>query len=133
MSSPEARDDPLDDVPTPTVAALRVVPPGPEVDLVAAERAASQFMRALGLDTTAAGLERTPRRVARAYAELFSPREFELTTFPNDGGYDELVMARRIPVRSVCEHHLLPFVGVAVPLPPVVERDHEQARCRAVL
>ncbi len=51
--------------------------------------------------------------MARAYAELFSPREFELTTFPNDEGYDELVLARRIPVRSVCEHHLLPFVGVA--------------------
>ena len=113
MSASEARDDPLDDVPTPAVTALRVVPPGPEVDLVAAERAASHFMRALGLDTTAAGLERTPGRVARAYAELFSPREFELTTFPNDEGYDELVMARRIPVRSVCEHHLLPFVGVA--------------------
>ena len=51
--------------------------------------------------------------MTRAYAELFSPREFELTTFPNDEGYDELVLARRIPVRSVCEHHLLPFVGVA--------------------
>ena len=62
MSTSEARDDPLDDVPTPAVTALRVVPPGPEVDLVAAERAASHFMRALGLDTTAgAGLERTPR------------------------------------------------------------------------
>jgi GTP cyclohydrolase I len=36
-----------------------------------------------------------------------------MTTFPNDEGYDELVLARRIPVRSVCEHHLLPFVGVA--------------------
>ncbi len=94
-------------------AALRVVPPTAEVDLVAAERAAAQFMQALGLDTSESGLHRTPRRVARAYAELFSPREFELTTFPNDEGYDELVLARRIPVRSVCEHHLLPFVGVA--------------------
>jgi GTP cyclohydrolase I len=51
--------------------------------------------------------------MARAYAELFSPRPFDLTTFPNDEGYDELVLARSIPVRSVCEHHLLPFVGVA--------------------
>ncbi|HEX3004200.1 MAG TPA: GTP cyclohydrolase I, partial [Angustibacter sp.] len=38
---------------------------------------------------------------------------FDLTTFPNDEGYDELVLARGIPVQSVCEHHLLPFVGVA--------------------
>ncbi|WP_452465172.1 GTP cyclohydrolase I [Nonomuraea recticatena] len=51
--------------------------------------------------------------MARAYAELFSPRPFALTTFPNDEGYDELVLARNIPLRSVCEHHLLPFVGTA--------------------
>jgi GTP cyclohydrolase I len=94
-------------------AGLRVEPPPTAVDLVAAERAAAQFMQALGLDTAETGLQRTPRRVARAYAELFTPREFELTTFPNDEGYDELVLARRIPVRSVCEHHLLPFVGMA--------------------
>ncbi|MEE4418362.1 GTP cyclohydrolase I FolE [Streptomyces bugieae] len=58
-------------------------------------------------------LRGTPGRMARAYAELFSPRPFDLTTFPNDEGYDELVLARSIPVRSVCEHHLLPFVGTA--------------------
>ena len=51
--------------------------------------------------------------MARAYAEMFSPRPFDLTTFPNDAGYDELIIARSIPVHSVCEHHLLPFVGVA--------------------
>jgi GTP cyclohydrolase I len=51
--------------------------------------------------------------MARVYAELFTPRPFDLTTFPNDEDYDELVLARSIPVRSVCEHHLLPFVGVA--------------------
>jgi GTP cyclohydrolase IA len=95
------------------VSALRVVPPPAQVDMAAAEQAAAQFMEALGLDTGQTGLSRTPRRVARAYAELFTPREFEMTTFPNDEGYDELVLARRIPVRSVCEHHLLPFVGVA--------------------
>ncbi|WP_345359405.1 GTP cyclohydrolase I [Actinoallomurus liliacearum] len=54
-----------------------------------------------------------PARMARAYAELFSPRPFDLTTFPNDEDYDELVLARGIPLRSVCEHHLLPFVGTA--------------------
>ncbi len=86
---------------------------GAEVDLVAAERAAGEFLKALGLSIDDEGLQGTPGRMARAYAELFTPREFNLTTFPNDEGYDELVLARDIPVRSVCEHHLLPFSGVA--------------------
>ena len=47
------------------------------------------------------------------YAELLSPAPFNPTTFPNDGDYDELVVAREIPFHSLCEHHLLPFVGVA--------------------
>jgi GTP cyclohydrolase I len=51
--------------------------------------------------------------MAAAYAELLTPRAFDLTTFPNDEGYDELVVARRIPVQSVCEHHMLPFTGIA--------------------
>ena len=83
------------------------------IDLGAAERAAEQFLHALGISTDSASLHDTPGRMARAYAELFTPRPFELTTFPNDEGYDELVVARDIPLRSVCEHHLLPFVGVA--------------------
>ena len=55
----------------------------------------------------------TPRRMVAAYLEMLTPRPFDLTTFPNDGGYDQLVLARSIPVRSVCEHHMLPFLGVA--------------------
>jgi GTP cyclohydrolase IA len=55
----------------------------------------------------------TPRRVAGAFAELLTGPPFELTTFPDDEGYDELVMATDIPVQSLCEHHLLPFTGVA--------------------
>jgi GTP cyclohydrolase I len=51
--------------------------------------------------------------MARAYAELFSSAPLRLTTFANDEGYDELVLARAIPFRTVCEHHLLPFSGVA--------------------
>jgi GTP cyclohydrolase I len=55
----------------------------------------------------------TPRRVAAAYAEMLTPRAFNLTTFPNDEGYDELVLARDIPFHSLCQHHMLPFTGVA--------------------
>ena len=53
------------------------------------------------------------RRVARAYAELLSPRPFNATTFPNDEGYDELVIVGEIPFQSLCAHHLLPFQGKA--------------------
>jgi GTP cyclohydrolase I len=95
-------------------AALRVVhDEGPGIDLAAAERAAAQFLEALGVDLDAEGMRATPARMARGYAELLTPQPFNLTTFPNDEGYDELVLARAIPLRSVCEHHLLPFSGVA--------------------
>jgi GTP cyclohydrolase I len=93
--------------------ALRVAPPPAELDLARAERAAAEFLDALGIDTAGESLRETPARMARAYAELFTAPAFELTTFPNDEGYDELVLARSIPLRSVCEHHLLPFTGVA--------------------
>jgi GTP cyclohydrolase IA len=96
---------------------LATVPPPPVVvpqrDMEAAERAAAAFLDALGVDLDADGLDATPGRMARAYAELLTPRPFEPTTFPNDEGYDELVLARAIPIHSVCEHHLLPFMGVA--------------------
>lgn len=95
-------------------SALSVVPePAGEMDLAAAGRAAADFLRALGIPLDSESLKATPDRMARAYAEFFTPRAFDLTTFPNDEGYDELVLARAIPVRSVCEHHLLPFTGVA--------------------
>ncbi len=84
-----------------------------EPDLLAATAAARQFLHALGVRTDNESRRDTPQRMARAYAELFAPRTFSLTTFPNDEGYDELVLARSIPLRSVCEHHLLPFMGVA--------------------
>jgi GTP cyclohydrolase I len=95
------------------VTALRVVRDRDEVDQPAAERAAADLLRALGRDPHSPHLVDTPRRVAAAYAELLSPRAFDLTTFPNDEGYDELVLARAIPLYSLCEHHLLPFHGVA--------------------
>ena len=96
----------------PTLTPLRVVHESGELDLAGAERAASAFLRALGIIPDESTAE-TPRRMARAYMEMLSPRSFDLTTFPNDEGYDELVLARAIPVQSVCEHHMLPFVGVA--------------------
>ncbi|MGW9627965.1 GTP cyclohydrolase I [Microbacterium sp. NPDC055521] len=86
------------------------------VDLVAAERAAHLLLAALGVDPDAIDtpdLARTPRRFAEAYAELLSPQPFDFTTFANSEGYDELVLIRDILVRSVCEHHLLPFTGIA--------------------
>jgi len=92
---------------------LRVVHAPAAVDLVAAEAAAAAFLTALGVGLDTESLRGTPGRMARAYAEMFGPRPFDLTTFPNEEGYDELVVARSIPVQSVCEHHLLPFLGVA--------------------
>lgn len=96
-----------------TVRPLHVAPPAAEIDLVAAELAAADLLHALGISTDSASLRATPGRMVRAYAELFTAPAFDLTTFDNDEGYDELVLARSIPLRSVCEHHLLPFVGVA--------------------
>jgi GTP cyclohydrolase I len=86
-------------------------PPG--VDLPAAEQAARDLLAALGADLELDSLAETPARMARMYAELLAPEPFRVTTFPNDAGYDELVVARGIPFHSLCEHHLLPFVGVA--------------------
>jgi GTP cyclohydrolase IA len=82
-------------------------------DLALAERAAADLLVALGADVGSEHLRETPRRVAHAYAELLSPTPFNATTFPNDEGYDELVVVRDIPFRSLCAHHLLPFHGRA--------------------
>ena len=75
--------------------------------------AAAEMLRALGLPIDDEDMAETPRRLVQAYAELLSPEPFEMTTFPNSEGYDEMVLVRDIPVRSLCEHHMLPFVGVA--------------------
>jgi GTP cyclohydrolase I len=93
--------------------ALRMVPRNGRVDLDAAAQAAASFLAALGVALDREDRHDTPARMARAYAELFDSEPFELTTFPNDEHYDELVLARAIPFRTVCEHHLLPFSGVA--------------------
>jgi GTP cyclohydrolase I len=78
-----------------------------------ATRAAADMLAALGLPVDEDGMRETPGRLVRAYAELLRPEPFRMTTFPNDEGYDELVLVRDVPVRSLCEHHMLPFTGVA--------------------
>ncbi|NRQ30851.1 GTP cyclohydrolase I FolE [Nonomuraea sp. NN258] len=83
------------------------------IDLDAAADAVRRLLAALGQDVESPHLRDTPRRVAGAFAELLEPEPFTLTTFPNEGGYDELVLVRDVPFRSLCEHHLLPFHGVA--------------------
>jgi GTP cyclohydrolase I len=70
------------------------------------------LLEALGLDTATEGMADT-QAVWPEPMPSCSPPPFAATTFPNDEGYDELVLARAIPLRSVCEHHLLPFAGVA--------------------
>jgi GTP cyclohydrolase I len=104
---------PRDGAGTSASVAEQIAADAQPVDLQAAERAAAAFLRALGLDLGSEELRDTPTRMTRAYAELFHAPAPQLTTFPNDEGYDELVLIRAIPFRTVCEHHLLPFSGVA--------------------
>ena len=86
------------------------------VDLGRIEVAMAEILIALGEDPSRDGLKETPARVARMYAEVCSglhedPADHLIRTF--DLEHDEMVMVRDIPVYSLCEHHLLPFFGVA--------------------
>ena len=92
---------------------LRALGSAQPINVAAAEQAVRDLLIALGRDNTSEHLSDTPRRVAGAFAELLTPEPFDLTTFANDEGYDELVLARDIPFHSLCEHHLMPFHGVA--------------------
>lgn len=83
------------------------------IDRSRASRAVNDLLEALGLDTASEGLADTPVRVARMLEELLTPAPFNPTTFPNDAGYDELVLISDIRFTSLCEHHLMPFRGVA--------------------
>ena len=90
--------------------------PETAVDLPAIERAVRTILEAVGEDPDRDGLLETPRRVARMYAEMFSgltqdPARHLKVTFPEN--YDEMVLVRDIRFTSMCEHHLLPFSGVA--------------------
>ena len=86
------------------------------VDLGRIEKAVREILIAVGEDPDRDGLVKTPARVARAYAELFAglrvdPSQVLATAF--EAGHQELVLVRDIEVMSLCEHHLLPFKGVA--------------------
>lgn len=87
-----------------------------QVDLAAIEDAVRIILGAVGEDPDRAGLLETPRRVAKMYSEMFSglhvdPGRHLEVTFPEE--YDEMVLVRDISFTSMCEHHLLPFTGVA--------------------
>ncbi|MEA2243298.1 MAG: cyclohydrolase [Solirubrobacteraceae bacterium] len=99
--------------PAPALAALAEHEDRQPIDHEAARRAVRDLLVALGRDVREPGLRETPRRVADAFAELLTHEPVALTTFPNDAGYDELVVVREIPFHSLCMHHLLPFHGVA--------------------
>ena len=108
MSHPAARSG-GDSAPVRRLIAL----PSPSRDPERAESAATLLLEALGVDLSVPDLAETPRRMAHALLELTEAPPFELTTFANHEGHDELVLVRDIPVQSLCEHHLLPFTGVA--------------------
>jgi GTP cyclohydrolase I len=94
-------------------ARRRVTRSAPQVDLAAAEDAARALLDALAMPLDTEAMAETPRRMAHALAEMTTAPAFDFTTFENTGAYDELVLVHDIPVRSVCEHHVLPFTGVA--------------------
>lgn len=87
-----------------------------DVDLRRIEAAVREILEAVGEDPQRPGLRETPRRVARMYQEMFAglhqdPARHLEVVFPET--YDEMVLIRDIPFTSMCEHHLLPFSGVA--------------------
>ena len=88
----------------------------PDFDHDRAEKAIRELLTAIGEDPDREGLRETPARVARAYAEMTfglrqEPADVLTTTF--DIGHDEMVLVRDIELWSMCEHHLVPFTGVA--------------------
>jgi GTP cyclohydrolase I len=88
----------------------------PPFDAPRIERAIREILEAIGEDPEREGLRETPARVARAYEEIFvglRQRASDVLSTTFDLGHDELVLVRDIPVHSVCEHHLVPFLGVA--------------------
>lgn len=87
------------------------------MDMEKIEAAVRDILEAIGEDPNREGLRETPARVAKMYAEIFSGLEADpkehLKIFHEEGRHDELVLVKDIPLYSVCEHHLLPFIGRA--------------------
>jgi GTP cyclohydrolase I len=110
LEFPATGCDPLDDI---SDSPFGETPP---VDVERIEQAVREILHAVGEDPNRPGLLDTPRRVARMYAEMFSglrkdPAEHLKVAFPEK--YDEMVLVRDISFTSMCEHHLLPFSGLA--------------------
>ncbi len=87
-----------------------------QVDCERIEKAVREILAAVGEDVSREGIKGTPGRVARMYAELLGgmghdPKEHLRSVFRED--YDEVVLLRDIPFYSICEHHLMPFIGSA--------------------
>jgi GTP cyclohydrolase IA len=88
----------------------------PEFDQARAEAAVRELLLAVGEDPDREGLVQTPARVARAYAELLSGMRLsaeDVLTTTFDAGHEEMILVRDIELWSMCEHHLVPFTGVA--------------------
>lgn len=88
------------------------------VNLPAAEKAVRDLLLALGQDVTREGLVKTPARVARAYAEMLAgyqqdPAEILRTSFAESENYNDMIVLRDVPFTSLCEHHMIPFIGSA--------------------
>jgi GTP cyclohydrolase IA len=90
---------------------------GNEIDYAGVQQAVSELLRAVGEDPQREGLKNTPARVARMYAELLGGYRIEPVALVNgalfDETYDEMVIVRDIEFYSLCEHHMLPFMGRA--------------------
>lgn len=83
------------------------------IDIDGAVAGAQKMLECLGVNLSDPVLAQTPERMALNLAEFLNPLPFDMTTFPNDENYDELVIVKDIPFHSLCEHHVLPFTGVA--------------------
>lgn len=101
------------DIREPVRQRLHIVPTLPAVDLAAAQKAAADLLVALGVGIDSGPMVETPRRMAETYAEILSGSTFDLTPLESTEQSDGLLLVDDIPVRSLCERHMLPFGGVA--------------------
>jgi len=100
------------------VETRKILPKGGRPSQEEAENAVRVLLKWIGEDVDREGLLDTPKRVAKAYRELFSGYDMDAETtlgrtFEEVGGYDDLVLVRDIPFHSHCEHHMVPIIGKA--------------------